>query len=179
MKGRDSAYRLRTALSASTEAGSTCGARSGRAAVSRCICRQCGEDRMSGRVLLVDDDRSLCEWVQSALTKRGLTVTWRTSAAEALRTAGRGRLRRGRHRSQHARDERHRALRAHRGQPPRHSGGRDHGVRKPRDRPSPPSAPARTTSSTKPFELDALAPDSDRAAAHRRCGRRSSGCASP
>ena len=39
---------------------------------------------MSARVLLVDDDRSLCEWVESALTKRGLTVTWRNSAAEGF-----------------------------------------------------------------------------------------------
>jgi two-component system response regulator AtoC len=39
---------------------------------------------MSPRVLLVDDDRSLCEWVESALTKRGLTVTWRTSADEGF-----------------------------------------------------------------------------------------------
>jgi len=39
---------------------------------------------MSARVLLVDDDRSLCEWVESALTKRGLTVTWRNSADEGF-----------------------------------------------------------------------------------------------
>ena len=39
---------------------------------------------MSARVLLVDDDRSLCEWLESALTKRGLTVTWRTSADEGF-----------------------------------------------------------------------------------------------
>ncbi len=39
---------------------------------------------MSGRVLLVDDDRSLCEWVETALTKKGVTVTWRMSADEAL-----------------------------------------------------------------------------------------------
>ena len=39
---------------------------------------------MSGRVLLVDDDRNLCEWVQAALSRRGLAVVWRTSADEAL-----------------------------------------------------------------------------------------------
>jgi two-component system response regulator HydG len=35
-------------------------------------------------VLLVDDDRSLCEWVEGALRKKGIAVTWRTSAAEGL-----------------------------------------------------------------------------------------------
>src|SRR5688572_18381765 len=35
-------------------------------------------------VLLVDDDRSLCEWVAGALGKRGIAVTWRTSASEGL-----------------------------------------------------------------------------------------------
>ena len=39
---------------------------------------------MTGRVLLVDDDRSMCETLETALGKRGFTVTWRTSAAEAL-----------------------------------------------------------------------------------------------
>jgi two-component system response regulator HydG len=35
-------------------------------------------------VLLVDDDRSLCEWVETALGKKGIGVTWRTSADEGL-----------------------------------------------------------------------------------------------
>jgi DNA-binding NtrC family response regulator len=35
-------------------------------------------------VLLVDDDRSLCEWVAGALGKKGIAVTWRTSASEGL-----------------------------------------------------------------------------------------------
>jgi DNA-binding NtrC family response regulator len=35
-------------------------------------------------VLLVDDDRSLCEWVAGALAKKGIGVTWRTSASEGL-----------------------------------------------------------------------------------------------
>ena len=39
---------------------------------------------MSARVLLVDDDRSLCEWVASALTRRGFTILWRTAASDAL-----------------------------------------------------------------------------------------------
>jgi len=39
---------------------------------------------MSARILLVDDDRSLCEWVEAALTKRGLTLTWRTSADQGF-----------------------------------------------------------------------------------------------
>ena len=39
---------------------------------------------MSARILLVDDDRSLCEWVEAALTKRGLTLTSRTSADQGF-----------------------------------------------------------------------------------------------
>jgi DNA-binding NtrC family response regulator len=39
---------------------------------------------VTARVLLVDDDRSMCETLQAALGKRGFTVTWRTAAAEAL-----------------------------------------------------------------------------------------------
>ena len=39
---------------------------------------------MSGRVLLVDDDRALCEALDQGLRARGLAVTWRTSADEAL-----------------------------------------------------------------------------------------------
>jgi two-component system response regulator HydG len=39
---------------------------------------------MSGRILLVDDDRALCEALEIGLRGRGLTVTWRTSADEAL-----------------------------------------------------------------------------------------------
>jgi DNA-binding NtrC family response regulator len=35
-------------------------------------------------VLLVDDDRSLCEWVAGALGKKGIAVTWHTSASEGL-----------------------------------------------------------------------------------------------
>jgi DNA-binding NtrC family response regulator len=39
---------------------------------------------MSARVLLVDDDQSLCEWVKAALAKQGIAVSWRTKADEAL-----------------------------------------------------------------------------------------------
>jgi DNA-binding NtrC family response regulator len=39
---------------------------------------------MKGRVLLVDDDRALCETLEVALRKRDFGVTWRTSAEEAL-----------------------------------------------------------------------------------------------
>jgi two-component system response regulator AtoC len=43
---------------------------------------------VSGRVLVVDDDRSMCELLEDRLGKRGFSVTWRTSAAEALSTLG-------------------------------------------------------------------------------------------
>ncbi|MGO9708803.1 MAG: sigma-54-dependent transcriptional regulator [Polyangiaceae bacterium] len=39
---------------------------------------------MSGRILLVDDDRAMCEALDVGLRGRGLSVTWRTSADEAL-----------------------------------------------------------------------------------------------
>ncbi len=39
---------------------------------------------MTGRVLLVEDDRALCEALQDALTKRDFDVLWRTTAADGL-----------------------------------------------------------------------------------------------
>jgi two-component system response regulator HydG len=39
---------------------------------------------VSERVLVVDDDRTLCETLEAGLSRRGFTVTWRTSADEAL-----------------------------------------------------------------------------------------------
>jgi two-component system response regulator HydG len=39
---------------------------------------------MTGRVLLVDDDQALCEALEVGLRGRGFTVTWRTSADDAL-----------------------------------------------------------------------------------------------
>jgi two-component system response regulator HydG len=39
---------------------------------------------MTGRVLVVDDDRDMCEFVATGLTKRGFAVEWRTSADEAF-----------------------------------------------------------------------------------------------
>jgi DNA-binding NtrC family response regulator len=39
---------------------------------------------MTERVLVVDDDRSLCETLAAGLGRRGFDVAWRTSAAEAL-----------------------------------------------------------------------------------------------
>lgn len=39
---------------------------------------------MSESLLLVDDDRGMCEMMQSALQKRGYEVEWRTSGPEAL-----------------------------------------------------------------------------------------------
>ena len=39
---------------------------------------------MTGNVLIVDDDQSMAETLTKAMTRRGFTVSWRTSAAEAL-----------------------------------------------------------------------------------------------
>ncbi len=39
---------------------------------------------MSSRVLVVDDDQSMCETLASALVRRGFVVTWRTAALDAL-----------------------------------------------------------------------------------------------
>jgi two-component system response regulator HydG len=39
---------------------------------------------MSGRVLVVDDDRSMCELLEAGLGPKGFETTWTTSAAEAL-----------------------------------------------------------------------------------------------
>jgi DNA-binding NtrC family response regulator len=43
-----------------------------------------------GRVLVVDDDRESCEMLEEALTLRGFSVIWRTSASEALATVQNG-----------------------------------------------------------------------------------------
>ena len=40
--------------------------------------------RMSGHVLIVDDDQSMAETLQKAMTRRGFVVSWKTSATEAL-----------------------------------------------------------------------------------------------
>jgi two-component system response regulator HydG len=39
---------------------------------------------MNGRVLIVDDDRSMCEMLEDSLSRRGLAVSWRTTSADAL-----------------------------------------------------------------------------------------------
>jgi two-component system response regulator HydG len=39
---------------------------------------------VTGRVLLVDDDRALCEWVAVGLASSGFELDWRTSPDEAL-----------------------------------------------------------------------------------------------
>ena len=44
----------------------------------------------AGRILLVDDDRSLCETLAGALGKRGYEVEWRTAPAAALEALARG-----------------------------------------------------------------------------------------
>jgi two-component system, NtrC family, response regulator AtoC len=43
---------------------------------------------MSARLLLVDDDRSLCEWVAEALLRRDFSTEWRTDPARALELLG-------------------------------------------------------------------------------------------
>jgi DNA-binding response OmpR family regulator len=42
----------------------------------------------AGRVIVVDDDRSLCDTLGEALTKRGFAVECRTSPAAALELLG-------------------------------------------------------------------------------------------
>ncbi len=39
---------------------------------------------MTGRILLVDDERSMCEALEAGLTPRGFQIRWTTSAVEAL-----------------------------------------------------------------------------------------------
>ncbi|WP_437732780.1 sigma-54-dependent transcriptional regulator [Sorangium sp. So ce1335] len=39
---------------------------------------------MTGRVLIVDDERGVCELLDAGLRKRGFKTAWRTSAAEAI-----------------------------------------------------------------------------------------------
>ena len=39
---------------------------------------------MQRRVLIVDDDRGVCELLKAGLGKRGFTVDWVTSGAEAF-----------------------------------------------------------------------------------------------
>jgi two-component system response regulator AtoC len=40
---------------------------------------------MTGNVLIVDDDQSMAETLTKAMTRRGFVVTWKTSAADALK----------------------------------------------------------------------------------------------
>ncbi len=46
------------------------------------------DDRPKGRVLIVDDDRAMCEMVESALKRRGFGAAWKTSADEGLKLLG-------------------------------------------------------------------------------------------
>ncbi|WP_437588619.1 sigma-54-dependent transcriptional regulator [Sorangium sp. So ce1000] len=43
---------------------------------------------MTGRVLIVDDERGVCELLDAGLKKRGFRTAWRTSAAEAFELLG-------------------------------------------------------------------------------------------
>src|SRR5688572_29997302 len=45
-------------------------------------------DRISGSILVVDDDEYMCEFVETTLRRRDLDVVWRTSAQEALELVG-------------------------------------------------------------------------------------------
>ncbi|WP_010585874.1 sigma-54-dependent transcriptional regulator [Schlesneria paludicola] len=45
---------------------------------------------MSGRVLIVDDDRSMCELIEADLASRGMACQWFTSADEAIRAIHEG-----------------------------------------------------------------------------------------
>jgi two-component system response regulator HydG len=42
-------------------------------------------DSTKGRILVVDDDRAMCEMLENALRRRGFEAVWRISAEEALR----------------------------------------------------------------------------------------------
>src|SRR4051794_38075513 len=46
--------------------------------------RRSDGSRMSGNVLIVDDDQAMAETLAKAMSRRGFVVSWRTSAAEAL-----------------------------------------------------------------------------------------------
>jgi two-component system, NtrC family, response regulator AtoC len=43
------------------------------------------QSRMTGHVLIVDDDQSMAETLAKAMTRRGFVVTWKTSATDALK----------------------------------------------------------------------------------------------
>lgn len=43
---------------------------------------------MPGRILIVDDDRDMCEMLEARLTPRGFPTAWRTSAVEAYEALG-------------------------------------------------------------------------------------------
>jgi two-component system response regulator HydG len=45
---------------------------------------------MPGKVLIVDDDQSMCELINADLSSRGIQSEWRTSAEDALRTMQEG-----------------------------------------------------------------------------------------
>ncbi len=47
---------------------------------------------MPGRVLVVDDDQSMCEMLEAGLSRRGVSTLWRTSAEDALNAIDTGRL---------------------------------------------------------------------------------------
>jgi len=42
---------------------------------------------MTGRILIADDDQSMCEMLEASLAHRGFAVTWRTTAEETLELA--------------------------------------------------------------------------------------------
>ena len=123
---------------------------------------------MTDRVLVVDDDRALCETLDGRARARAASrSTWRTSADEALAALAAAGLRRRRDRSQHARDERasssasgsSRAAATCRSScSPRSAASRRRSRR---------SAPGAYDFISKPVQLDVLAIALGRAAQHR------------
>ena len=124
---------------ATTTAGSTSAARVGRAACSprSCRCRQRpvptratprGDVVVTGRVLLVDDDRALCEWVAARPRDVGLRDRLADVAGRGARRRRERGLRRDRHRPEHGRHV-GLAVRAHPAPARRRAGDRDHRVR--------------------------------------------------
>ena len=89
----------------------------------------------AGRVLVVDDDRSMCEMLAGALGKRGFTVEWRTAPAAALERARRARTSTSSSPTSTCAAMSGLELCARIvAEPARRPGDRDHGVRQPRDR---------------------------------------------
>ena len=84
---------------------------------------------MERRILIIDDDRSMCDVLDAELKRRGFEVTTTTVPENALHRLVGGRLRPRADRHQHARDERRRPLPEDRPEPRRPAGRRHDRVR--------------------------------------------------